>query len=135
MENKTKYRLGKVEEKLSEMEFEDRCDAIVEIDDDMQLVVSGWYVFIPGLSLYLRAGVACVYDEEAGMYMPDFDVTVLYEEELAADRWIYYEQDGFTVTLANWLNGRLPISNIETLECYLVIPDEDEPGRGVPDRK
>ena len=107
MENRTRYRLGEVEEKLSEMEFEDRCDEIVEIDDDMQLVVSGWYVFIPGLSLYLRAGVACVYDEEAGMYMPDFDVTVLYEE-LAADKWIYYEQDGFTVTLANWLNGRLP---------------------------
>ena len=49
MENRTRYRLGEVEEKLSEMEFEDRCDEIVEIDDDMQLVVSGWYVFIPGL--------------------------------------------------------------------------------------
>lgn len=47
MENKTKYRLGEVEEKLSEMEFEDRCDEIVEIDDDMQLVVSGWYVLSP----------------------------------------------------------------------------------------
>ena len=35
MENKTKYRLGEVDEKLSEMEFEDRCDEIVEIDDDM----------------------------------------------------------------------------------------------------
>ena len=67
--------------------------------------------------------------------MPDFDVTVLYEEELAADKCIYYEQDGFAVTLANWLNGRLPISNIEALECYLVISDEDEPGRAVPDRK
>ena len=95
MENRTRYRLGEVEEKLSEMEFEDRCDEIVEIDDDMQLVVSGWYVFIPGLSLYLRAGVACVYDEEAGMYMPNFDVTVLYEEELDTEQWIYYEQDGF----------------------------------------
>ena len=58
--------------------------------------------------------------------MPDFDVTVLYEDELMTDEWIYYEQDGFTVTLANWLNGRLPISNIETLECYLVIPDIED---------
>lgn len=47
MENRTRYRLGEVEEKLSEMEFEDRCDEIVEIDDDMQLVVSGWYVLSP----------------------------------------------------------------------------------------
>ena len=66
MKNKTKYRLGEVEEIISEMEFEDRCDEIVEVDDDLQLVVSGWYVFIPSLSLYLRAGVACVFDEETG---------------------------------------------------------------------
>lgn len=125
MKNKTKYRLGEVEEAVSEMEFEDRCDEIVEVDDDLQLLISGWYVFIPSMSLYLRAGVACVFDEEAGMYMPDFDVTVLYEEELDTEQWIYYEQDGFVITLGNWLNGRLPISNIETIECHLVIPDED----------
>ncbi|WP_083624977.1 hypothetical protein [Roseburia sp. 831b] len=126
MENRKKYRLGDIEEIISEMEFEDRCDEIVEIDDDLQLVISGWYVVVPSLSLTLRAGVACAFDEEAGMFMPDFDVTVLYEYELTADKWIYYEQDGFTVTLANWLNGRLPISNIETLECYLVIPDTED---------
>lgn len=126
MENREKYRLGDIEEIVSEMEFEDRCDEIVEIDDDLQLVISGWYVVVPSLSLTLRAGVACAFDEEAGMFMPDFDVTVLYEDELTADKWIYYEQDGFTVTLANWLNGRLPISNIETLECYLMIPDTED---------
>lgn len=126
MESRKKYRLGDMEEIISEMEFEDRCDEIVEIDDDLQLVISGWYVVVPSLSLTLRAGVACAFDEEAGMFMPDFDVTVLYEDELTADKWIYYEQHGFTVTLANWLNGRLPISNIETLECYLVIPDTED---------
>lgn len=126
MENRKKYRLVDIEEIISEMEFEDRCDEIVEIDDDLQLVIGGWYVVVPSLSLTLRAGVACAFDEEAGMFMPDFDVTVLYEDELTADKWIYYEQDGFTVTLANWLNGRLPISNIETLECYLVIPDTED---------
>lgn len=125
MENKKKYRLGDVEEIISEMEFEDRCDEIVEIDDDLQLVISGWYVVVPSLSLTLRAGVACAFDEEAGMFMPDFDVTVLYKDEIVADKWIYYEQDGFTVTLANWLNGRLPISNIETLECYLIRSDSE----------
>lgn len=126
MKNSEKYRLGKVEEIISEMEFEDRCEEIVEIDEHLQLLISGWYVWIPSLSLYLRSGVACAYDEDAGMFMPDFDVTVLYEEELMADKWIYYEQDGFTVTLANWLNGRLPISDIETLECYLVMPEVED---------
>lgn len=125
MENKRKYRLGEVEENVSEMEFEDRCDEIVEVDDHLQLLISGWYVLVPSLSLYLRAGVACVYDEEVGMYMPDFDVTVLYEEELADDKWLYFEQDGFCVTLGNWLNGRLSMGEIENLECHLVVPDEE----------
>lgn len=129
MKNKTKYRLGEVEEIVSEMEFEERCDEIVEVDDDLQLIISGWYIFIPSLSLYLRAGVACVYDEEAGMYLPDFDVTVLYEEEPGTGQWIYYGKDGFVVTLGNWLDGRLSVSNIEALECYPVMPDESEPCR------
>ena len=115
MENRKKYRLGDMEEIVSEMEFEDRCDEIVEIDDDLQLVISGWYVVVPSLSLTLRAGVACAFDEEAGMFMPDFDVTVLYEDELMADKWIYYEQDGFCISLGNWLNGRLSMGEIENL--------------------
>ncbi len=126
MENRTKYRFGAVEEMVSEMEFEDRCDEILGVDEHLQLIVSGWYVWIPSLSLCLRTGVACVYDKEAGMYMPDFDVTVLYENEQLTDMWLYFEQDGFVVTLGNWLNGRLPVSNIETLECYLVVPDNED---------
>ena len=41
MKNKIKYCLGEVEEIVSEMEFGDRCDEIVEVDDDMQLLISG----------------------------------------------------------------------------------------------
>lgn len=122
---KTKYRLGELEEKLSELEFEDRCDEYVEVDENLLLVVSDWYVEVPSLAVTFRMGVACVFDDEAEMYMPDFDITVLYEGELESDKWIYYEQDGFVVTLANWLNSRLTLSDIESLECYLVIPDEE----------
>lgn len=125
MENRKKYRLGEMEEIISGMEFEDRCDEFVEADEDMLLLISDWYVFIPSLSLYARAGVACVYDEEAEMYLPDFDVTVLYEDEIADGRWIYFEQDGLCETLGNWLNGRLSMGEIETLECYPVVPDSE----------
>ena len=52
MKNKTKYRLGEVEEIVSEMEFEDRCDEIVEVDDDMQLLISGWYVLSQSLLIF-----------------------------------------------------------------------------------
>ena len=50
MENKRKYRLGEVEETVFEMEFEDRCEEIVGVDESLQLLISGWYVFIPSLS-------------------------------------------------------------------------------------
>lgn len=122
---KLKYRLGELEEKLSELEFEDRCDEFVEVDENLLLIVSDWYVEVPSLALTFRMGVACVFDDEAEMYMPDFDITVLYEGELEADKWIYYEQDGFVVTLANWLNSRLTLSDIESLECCLIVPDEE----------
>lgn len=125
MENRKKYRLVEMEEIISGMEFEDRCDEFVEADEDMLLLISGWHVFIPRLSLYARAGVACVYDAEAEMYLPDVDVTVLYEDEIADGRWIYFEQDGLCETLGNWLNGRLSMGEIETLECYPVVPDSE----------
>ena len=35
MENKRKYRLREVEETVSEMEFEDRCEEIVGVDESL----------------------------------------------------------------------------------------------------
>ena len=83
--------------------------------------VSGWYLVIPSLGITVREGVACVFDEEEQMFMPDFDVTVLFEGEVDAGTWMYYEQDGIVITLANWLNGRMQIEAIERLECVLKI--------------
>lgn len=138
-----RYRLCDVEEAVSEMEeFMDIADDIAEIDDDMQIVISGWAVYIESLNLTLRQGTACVWDESSGLFMPDFDVTVVYEGNIEtgysrsgasvvnesgesmqasfpADS-LYYEQDGFVVTLGNWLNGRMSGGQIEQLWCELV---------------
>ena len=45
-----------------------------------------------------------------------------------ADRteYIYFEQDGMTATLYNWLNGRLSISQIEALKCEIIVPEDGE---------
>lgn len=120
MEEK-KYRIGEIEEVLAEMDFSDVDDDMAEIDEDFMIQVSGWYLVIPSLGITVREGVACVFDEEEKMYMPDFDVTVLYEGEVDAGTWLYYEQDGIVITLANWLNGRMQIEAIERLECVLKI--------------
>lgn len=75
-----RYRLGEIEEAVSEMEeLIGLEDDIAEIDDDFQIVVSGWSVYVESLNLTLRQGIACVWDAEEGLFMPDFDVTIVYE--------------------------------------------------------
>ncbi|RGF55109.1 MULTISPECIES: hypothetical protein [Clostridia] len=119
-----RYRLCDVEEAVSEMEeLMDIADDIAEIDDDMQIVISGWSVYVESLNLTLRQGIACVWDEGERLFMPDFDVTVVYEGNIETQDWLYYEQDGMVVTLGNWLNGRLSCEQIEQLWCELVIPE------------
>ena len=119
-----RYRLCDVEEAVSEMEeLMDIADDIAEIDDDMQIVISGWSVYVESLNLTLRQGIACVWDEGERLFMPDFDVTVVYEGNIETQDWLYYEQDGMVVTLGNWLNSRLSCEQIEQLWCELVIPE------------
>lgn len=119
-----RYRLCDVEEAVSESEeLIDIADDIAEIDEDMQLVISGWAVYIESLNLTLRQGIACVWDEGERLFMPDFDVTVVYEGNIESQEWLYYEQDGFVVTLGNWLNGRMSGGQIEQLWCELIIPE------------
>ena len=75
MEEKKMYRLGDIEEVIAEMDFSDTDDDIAEIDADLEFWISGWYVVIPSLGIHVREGVACTFDEEENMFMPDFDVT------------------------------------------------------------
>ena len=122
-----RYRLCDVEEAVSESEeLIDIADDIAEIDEDMQLVISGWAVYIESLNLTLRQGIACVWDEGERLFMPDFDVTVVYEGNIESQEWLYYEQDGFVVTLGNWLNGRLSCEQIEQLWCELIISEQNK---------
>ena len=65
----------------------------------MQIVISGWSVYVESLNLTLRQGIACVWDEGERLFMPDFDVTVVYEGNIETQDWLYYEQDGMVVTL------------------------------------
>lgn len=119
-------RLEDVEEKMAETDTFDVPDDIAETDANYQLVISGWYVKIPSLNLYLRAGVMCLWDEDEKVYMPDFDVTVIYEDENELSSYLYYEQDGFVVTVNNWLHGQLDYEEISQLMCEVVVERENE---------
>ncbi len=145
-----RYRLCDVEEAISKMdELMDVADDIAEIDDDMQIVISGWFLYVESQNLTLRQGIICVWDKEAGMFMPDADVTIVHEgryegkleagypqntasganepddslpSSYSADL-LFYEQAGMVVTLGDWLNGRLPDEQIEQLWCELIVPE------------
>lgn len=119
------YRVYEVEEVISEMNLSEVADDIAETDEDMQLVISGWYVNIPELNLNLREGVVGIWDEEEKLFMPDFTVTVIYECEIESKEWLYYEKNGFVVTLENWLKGRLPAEQIGQLRCEVIIPQQE----------
>lgn len=50
----------------------------------------------------------------------------MYEADADRTEYIYFEQDGMTATLYNWLNGRLSISQIEALKCEIIVPEDGE---------
>ena len=115
------YRLGEVEEIIAGMELMEVPDDIMESDVDYQIVISGWWVHIPELGLNLHEGVFCNYDGEEGGYLPDFAITVVKEE--GQEEWIYYEQDGFLITLANYLHGKTDLEQLGQLFCFICLPD------------
>ena len=121
--NKT-YRLCEVEEVISDMDLSEVADDIVEVDYDTQLVISGWYDYLPELNLRLHEGVVGYWEEELQAYMPDFSVTVVFEGEPENTEYLFFEQDGMVLTMANWLKGRMSIDAIEQLRCEIVIPRE-----------
>ncbi len=121
MEKKKVCRFGDIEELISENEGLDLPLDVIEVEQDMQFIVEGWHVWIPSLNVSLRLGARCVPDKENGELMPDFDVTVICEDELKDDMWIYYMQAGMIVTLASWLEGRLSMHEIMEQECYLIL--------------
>ena len=100
-------RLGEAEQIISEMEERliDVADDIAETEEDTQLIVSGWWVFLPQLNLQLHEGILCNWDEEEQMFMPDVAVTVVYEADADRMEYIYFE-DSFIVNNVNILQGK-----------------------------
>lgn len=121
-------RLHEAEEIISEMDLYHVADDIMESEEDYRIVISGWWVHIPELNINLHEGVFCNYDEEEKEYLPDFSLTVIMEadSENKEGEWLYYEQDGFEITLANYRNGKMAMEAISELPCFICIPD-DEP--------
>ena len=120
-------RLHEAEEIVSEMDLCHVPDDIVESDEDYQIVISGWWVYLPELGICLREGVLCNYDEEEKAYLPDFSITVIMDADTKMQEggWICYERDGFEITLANYYGGKFSMAAVSELPCVICIPDDE----------
>jgi hypothetical protein len=116
------YRLGEIEEVLAELDLEEIPDVLMEREEEYQIVISGWWIEIPELGLCLYEGTFCNFDKEEQIYLPDFSITVI--KEIGADAWLYYEQDGFFITLANWLYGSVNLEQLEQMSCFIRKSEE-----------
>ena len=85
-------RLGETEELLSEMDFSDVADDIAETEEDTQLIVSGWWVYLPQLNLQLHEGILCNWDEEQIDVVADV-VTLQLEKSMQEDIMQMRHQD------------------------------------------
>lgn len=115
------YRLGEVEDIISEMDTTEIDDDIVLTEDKMEIVISGWYVYISSLNLRLHVGIVGMWDEEMNGFMPDFAATILYEGKNRNEEYLYFEQGGFVSTVTNWLQGKMRIEEIEQLKCEVCL--------------
>lgn len=116
------YQLGAVEEEIFMMDLDYLPDDIVEIDGQegkQVMVISGWWVHIPEWQINLHQGAICKSDGKKGL--PDRYVTVI--QEMGEDRWLYYEEADFVLTLYHWLKGENPEQSIEGVPCYIRLPD------------
>ena len=90
-------------------------EEIAEKNSENMLTVEGYYVSVPELGLRLRDGTIFTWRQNS--YEPDLSVTVVYGE---SEKWLYYEQDGYAITLYNYLGGKMSLERIENLECTIV---------------
>ena len=120
----TIYRLGKVEDILTEMDLSEVADDVVDIDGEGQIVISGWHVFVPKLDIRVHQGIVGYWDKEMQGYMPELLVTVVLEGKPEHQDYIHLGRGGMVATMTNWLQGRLAVDEIEQLRCKIVIPDD-----------
>lgn len=116
----SEYRLREAEEIVKGQQYACMDDDIAEAENEW-LMISRWGIKLPEYALVLRRGIICVWDEEAGMHLPDEMVTVIqveaYEEEF------FYLRAGLSEAVSIWLDGGLSVSEAGELRCRIECPE------------
>ncbi len=93
----------------------------VEDDEEAVIVTDGVRTIIPKLKLSVRTGDFCRYNTDEEYYMPDFSITLIYDEnEKDPAKYLYWEQDSVIIALYNYLHKKnVRMEELEGLECII----------------
>lgn len=128
---KKSIRLGELEEWLDSFyEYEEDMDFEILSHDSfdpeqVRFYVENLAVRIPAFNLTMRSGACQMWDEEDGNFYDDWSATLIKEGDgynLGND--FYFEQDGFVVSLNNYLHGIEGTYSLD-IECEVVLLDLD----------
>lgn len=112
-------------ESLYETVEYDMYEVELEEFDDSILAVTGIRILVPELKISLRQGDVCVLDPDEEEYIPDFSVSIIYEqEETEPENYLYWEQDGYQVTLFNYFHkDNVSMEALGELKCIIEIDE------------
>lgn len=88
---------------------------IVEHTDDYMILAQPYEIKIAELHVYCKEG-ALYYKTDP---TPDFDLVLVYGFD-GEGNYLYWEQDGIVVTLANFFHDTYTINQISAMHCELL---------------
>ncbi len=113
-------RFEDAEEIIEQMDMSEIADDIAITEDNIQIVISGYYVYLESVGIKLHKGIICYFDDEEHMFMPDETVTVIYREDSDRNRYICYEAEDMEGTLYDYFDGRMTAGEIANLPCEII---------------
>lgn len=93
-------------------------------DDEGALIITeGFIIHVAELHLCVRTADFCRFEENEGYYMPDFSISMVYDDkDTEPDHYLYWEQDPPIITLYNYLHDKnISMSYLEGLECVVKL--------------
>lgn len=118
-------KLSEVEANLERLKLCDDKAFVIEQTEEHRIVADSVYVHVIDLDLDLREGSFDVFSDSFSDYMTDFSFVAVFSH--GSHNYLYFENDGFCLTLHNYLHGSgRDISDIcvPDLDCVIHIDDD-----------
>lgn len=100
------------------------CDeVIVEEDSDYRIIAYSYVVYVQELDVALASGIYENWSEDTGDFEADFALTLVYKgfDSSLSEKWDYWEQDDFIITLANYFRGKYSPDELAEMKCEIIM--------------